>query len=386
MGTARTSLEISRDVHCLWREPGVSHRYATGVSLHSHTLHSREYLDFVNRFLRRVPLLRPALDRIENRHLQLAGAPPIRFDRLFWRPPLHPRAAHELEAVQIRNLGLRPLVSLTDHDTIEACAELNAIGTAVPYSIEWTIPYQETVFHIGVHNLPADQARDLEAAMAAVTASPSHERIAQLMADLHSREEILVVLNHPFFCEHLTEHARHTQLLLQFLGEFGAWIHALELNGLQPAARNLDTIRLAVERGLPVISGGDRHGCEPNANLNLTNASSFLEFVQEIRVEQRSSVLFLPQYRDPALARVIEFIWHVVRNYDELEGRRRWMDRVYLQLDSGETVACASLWSSAGPPVIRSAISLIGILASPWMRAVLCTAMGRTESLEADAL
>jgi hypothetical protein len=32
-----------------------------------------------------------------------------------------------------------------------------------------------------------------------------------------------------------------------------------------------------------IISGGDRHGCEPSAVLNLTNAKTFSEFIDEIR-------------------------------------------------------------------------------------------------------
>ena len=71
--------------------------------------------------------------------------------------------------------------------------------------------------------------------------------------------------------------------------------------------------------------------------------------MHEIRVERRSSVLFLPQYRDPIPARYIEFIWQAVRNYPEFSGRARWVDRVFVRLESGETVACGSLWPNGGP-------------------------------------
>ena len=137
---------------------------------------------------------------------------------------------------------------------------------------------------------------------------------------------------------------------------------------------------------MPVISGGDRHGCEPNANLNLTNARTFDEFVHEIRVEQRSSVLFLPQYRDPIAARYVEVIWHAVRNYPDFTGRERWVDRVFFQRENGEIVTCASEWPNGGPAVIRSFISVIGFLASPGMRAMLCVAFGRARELEPETL
>ena len=42
------------------------------------------------------------------------------FDRANWRPPLQPRMAYDLEARQIQRLNLNSLVSITDHDTIEA--------------------------------------------------------------------------------------------------------------------------------------------------------------------------------------------------------------------------------------------------------------------------
>jgi hypothetical protein len=386
MRTIRRCFEISRSVHCLWQKPNAPGGYSTAVSLHSHTMHSREGLDFVPRVLRRVPLAHAMFERLEKGYRSKTGKP-IPFERAFWRPPLHPRAAHELEAAQIRNLlGLNPLVSITDHDNLEACAELHAIGIDVPYSLEWTVPYRGTVFHIGVHNLPADRARDLEAAMAVATAAPQSYRIAELLAAMSAMPEVLLVLNHPFCCEELVERTEHVRLLIEFLDNFGGWMHAFELNGLQPTVNNIDTIRLAAGRDTPVISGGDRHCCEPNANVNLTNARSFTEFVQEIRIDRRSSVLFLPQYRDPISARYVEFIWHAVRNYPDFTGRERWVDRVFFQPESGEPVTCGSLWPNGGPAVIRSFVSLIGFLASPGMRAMHCMALGRVANLEPEAL
>jgi nucleoside-diphosphate-sugar epimerase len=41
-------------------------------------------------------------------------------------------------------------------------------------------------------------------------------------------------------------------------------------------------VELAREHSRPVISGGDRHACEPSACLNLTDAHSFAEFAAEL--------------------------------------------------------------------------------------------------------
>src|SRR5262245_30829067 len=156
MRSARRSLEFSSSVRCLWREPRAARGFSTAVSLHGHTLHSREGLDFIPRVLRHVRPAHAMLQRLEAQHVRETGKP-IPFQRAFWQPPLHPRAAYDLEAGQIDNLlGLRPMVSLTDHDNLHACAELDTIGVSVPYSLEWTIPYEKTVFHIGVHNMPSE--------------------------------------------------------------------------------------------------------------------------------------------------------------------------------------------------------------------------------------
>src|SRR5262249_24892187 len=98
------------------------------------------------------------LESLSERRRQRTGHG-IRFERAFWRPPLNARAAHDLEAEQIRRLGLKPLVALSDHDDLEACADLRAVGIAAPYALEWTVPFEETVFHLGIFNLPPEDAR-----------------------------------------------------------------------------------------------------------------------------------------------------------------------------------------------------------------------------------
>ena len=64
---------------------------------------------------------------------------------------------------------------------------------------------------------------------------------------------------------------------------------------------------------MPAISGGDRHGLEPNANLNLTTRRSFAEFAAEIRRERLSAVLFMPQYRETLGMRWFETVKDIVR-------------------------------------------------------------------------
>ena len=79
-----------------------------------------------------------------------------------------------------------------------------------------------------------------------------------------------------------------------------------------------------------LISGGDRHGVEPNANINLTNATSFTEFVHEIRREKKSNMLFMPQYAEPWKHRILQSTIDAIRDYPEFpQGSRTWDERVY---------------------------------------------------------
>ena len=73
------------------------------------------------------------------------------------------------------------------------------------------------------------------------------------------------MLNHPLWDLAGVGAAEHERSLRGFLDRYGWRLHALELNGYRPWKEN-DAVRpIADACGLPLISGGDRHGCEPAA-------------------------------------------------------------------------------------------------------------------------
>jgi len=379
MRTIRRCLKSAHSVDCLWRTRTATRGYQTAVSLHSHTVHSRESLDFIPRVLRKVPPFHSLVTRLSERRRVYSGHA-VAFERAFWRPPLNALAAHTLEAAQIGDsLGLRPLISITDHDDLEACADLRTLGVPAPFSLEWTVPYGATIFHIGVHNLPPERARAFQAEMAGYTAAPKADLLASLLEELDQIPNVLIVLNHPFCCEFRIPAPAHIVELRRFLAVYGARIHALELNGLQPASDNRATIHLARELGFPLISGGDRHCLEPSASLNLTNVASLDEFIDEIRCGRVSRVLFLPQYREPLAARYIEFIWHAVKPYPGSPGRERWLDRVFYDHETDGLKAMSALWPNGGPWALRQFIAAVGWLATPHVRATLRLALGGQE-------
>jgi hypothetical protein len=250
-----------------------------------------------------------------------------------------------VERKQISKLGLQPLVSLTDHDDIEAYTTLRVTAdrAAVPASVEWTVPYGASILHLGIHNLASGAVRSSMGAMLAYTAAPQESELPGLLQELSRLPETLIVLNHPFWLEEGVTEAGHRWSLERFLRECVEWVHAFELNGTRKWKENADTIALAEAHARPVISGGDRHGCEPAACLSPTNARSFSEFAAEVR-QGHSTVVFMPQYREPMALRMLEAIRDILRLYPEYPGRERWTDRVFYTGDDGVARALSVIW------------------------------------------
>ena len=127
---------------------------------------------------------------------------------------------------------------------------------------------------------------------------------------------------------------------------------------------NKEVIALGREANLPVLSGGDRHGREPNALLNLSRALTFSEFVEEVRRDRFSHVVLMPQYREPLRLRILQTMVDVVRDYPEnLEGRRTWGDRVFWrQPETGVPLPLAAVWPDGGPRIVRHFIAAMRLL------------------------
>jgi hypothetical protein len=176
---------------------------------------------------------------------------------------------------------------------------------------------------------------------------------------------VLVVFNHPIWDLYLVGQDKHQFLVNEFLQKNGAHIHALELNGLRNWAENREVRRLAEQWNMPLISGGDRHGVEPNATVNLTNATSFTEFVHEIRRQKISNVLFMPQYTEPWKHRILQSTIDAIRHYPEFPvGSRTWDERVYHPDANGVTRPLTELWPNGSAPrlfaVIIGMVQLMG--------------------------
>jgi hypothetical protein len=244
----------------------------------------------VPRYLQRIPLVAPLVRR-EMRAYARRNGKAIDFTKGWWHPPVSPQTVVESEGSQIRRvLALKPMVSITDHDTIEAGLELQRQHPCelVPVSFEWTVPFHGGFFHLGVHNLRPESAPALVVALSAYTRHPDVACLSDLLATLDGDRDTLVILNHPLWDLAGIGSTEHVTLLRRFLLEHGAQIHALELNGYRSWRENSGVRTLAETHRFPLISGGDRHGCAPNSLLNLTTAprlaSSCERFARAVRV------------------------------------------------------------------------------------------------------
>jgi hypothetical protein len=369
---------MSDSVHFTWRDSDLIRAFRTGVCLHGHTMYSEECLWFLPRYLRPIPAVSQILG-----HYQRGPQPAVDFSRAYWTPPLSPISALRLEQKQIANLDLRPFVSLTDHDSVEAGMGLQVAAAAseTPVSVEWTVPYRRSILHLGIHNLPPLTARSWMRVLAGYTAAPDEKQLGEILSDLASIPDVLIVLNHPFWLEEGIEESEHRVALHHCLRECLEWLHAFELNGTRRWKKNSAVIELTRAHSRPVISGGDRHACEPAACLNLTNARSFAEFVCEVRAGQ-SRVLFMPHYQEPMTLRLLEASWDVLRPYPEYPGRERWIDRFFYRGEDGVARPLSIVWKDRRPWALKPVMSILPFFTTTTVRQTLRYLLSRrTEPL-----
>ncbi len=372
---------MERKITCLWKELKSAEAYQTAVSLHGHTIYSRESLWFVPEYLGKIRALRWLLE-FHDKKSRRSKLLSLDFERAHWTPPATPSAAYDLECRQINEqLGLRSMVSLTDHDTIQAPLLLRVHHDLadVPISTEWSVPYEGDELHIGLHNLPTSDAESLLARMNGYTATPHENVLKEILAELHATKDVLIVLNHPLWdLFHMGE--LHMQALSSFMKKHGQYIHAFELGGLRDWEENRKVYEFAEQWNVAVIAGGDRHGYEPSACLNLTNAASFPEFVQEVRGKS-THVLFMPQYARPLWARMLQVVLDAARVHPGHPMGEHWDERTFHPDRAGNLRPIAQLWDHR-PRFIERTLQVFSLLESSAMRGAIASQERRRQRLQ----
>lgn len=353
--------------------------YNAAASLHCHTSFSKELLTFIPHYAAMIPVVSGLFKTEMDRYLTLHDRT-VDFAKAHWTPPVSPRQVLEIETTQIESrLGLPALISITDHDDIEASSRLQVVdsGRCIPISLEWTVPYRDGFFHVGVHNLPHEFANEIYRELMKYSQQTDDAMsLVDLLVLLNEAPETLVVLNHPLWDIEFIGADQHQTCLKAFLQEHRQYIHAFEINGFRSWRENQAAMRLAEDWAIPVVTGGDRHGCQANTLLNLTRANSFKEFVAEIREDQHSEVLLMPEYKESMVARTIQVAADVLRNYPNHPlGQERWNDRVFVDIGDGcGSCSLAKHWPNGGPSWVRAslwALRMLGTRLQPALRMAL---------------
>lgn len=359
--------------------------FRTAVSLHSHTYHSKENLGFLPRYIEfhRTPIVSQLLQNELKRYEERKGKS-LDFHRAYWTPPVTPGMVLASERQQIqKKLGLTPLVSITDHDTVAGPLSLRAqeATASMPVSVEWTVPFAGNSFHVGVHNLPPDRAVGIMEELANYTADPTDELLGNLFALLDSFPETLLVLNHPFHNIYRVGGGKHLASLRQFVDRCRPWIHGIEFNGMRSWSENQDVRSMAEEYNLPIIAGGDRHGRKPNTVVNLTQTGTLGDFISEVRSDRRNSIFVFSTYEEPAPLRELATARDVLRNYKHYPcGQRRFTDRIFVEQEGYGWHPLSFYWDGGDGrpkwlnPVVRTVIALGSDRVRPILRRVLSRA------------
>ena len=377
-------------LHILHEPKNLSGEAKTGVSLHCHTEHSKEMLEFVPHYADKLPIISYFWNKEREKYIEREGKTPD-FSTGFWSPPMTARDVFDIEKEQINRAGLEAITSITDHDSIDANLHINETvpNENAPISLEWTVPFSYGFFHVGVHNLPPDSAVELTKTLLDYTFNKEKhgtENLNEVFSMLDAIPEVLIVLNHPLWDIEMVGKQQHADLLKNFLREHGRWIHALEINGFRKWSENKAVLEMAEALDFPIVTGGDRHGCKPNTVINLTDSKTFSEFVEEIRVDKRSEVALMPEYRQPLHSRQLQSFAEILKNYPEFpEHRRRWFDRVHFDTGDGHGIRPLSVhWLYGGPTWLRWAIWTLGVMGSPKMRPVFTLARKKHDRVPKD--
>jgi hypothetical protein len=374
---------VERKISCFWKEPRAAEVYRTAVSLHGHTNFSQESLHFIWGYASRFSVLRWLL-AIKDKEAVRESKVHIDFKRAYWTPPLTPSAAYEVETRQItEKLGLSGFVSLTDHDNIHAAKLLRVHKDTsdVPISIEWSVPYCGGELHVGLHNLPPGRSDAFVERMNAYTANRDEAVLTEVLAELHAHEDVLIILNHPLWDIIGAGESVHRQAVQAFMAKLGDYVDAFELGGMRSWEENRDVCEFAAGWNVPVVAGGDRHGCEPSACLNLTNAASFPEFVDEVRTQKRTHVLFMPQYARPLWERMLQVVLDTIQVQPGNPLGTYWDERTYHPDHTGTMQPISELWVRR-PAFIEIIFAAFRLLESGVMRQAIDSHVRRRQQVQ----
>ena len=264
-----------------------SREFRSIVAIHTHSNHSVEKmrpLDSVMGLWFMAPLR-----AIVRRAFGLHRVPDLRYADLWYKPPYSPEEVLRMETESVRTLGFEHVhLAITDHDEISGAVELRQRRPAEAHrfalSEELSVRYEGHLFHMGITGLPEDRAAEIHAA---IQLAAQEHRLDDLF-DILKGANCLVVLNHPLIPWSRGD-AHATALSL--LKRYGSVVDALEFNGMRGRKENARVLELARFVNKPVVGGGDSHLLLASAALCGSEATSYSEFVAEVKTGRAVPVI-----------------------------------------------------------------------------------------------
>jgi len=259
------------------RDP--SQEFASLVCLHTHSSYSREDLAGLN-WVAALGYMRPFKGLLQ-RSFGLDGVADLDYGQLSYNPPYRPGDIWRMETENARRLGIaRLLLAITDHDEVAGALELSQQqpdhSGCIALGEEFSIRFDGHLFHLGLSGLPEGRLHEVHASLRASARLGQVDAVFEELGSLGC----LVVLNHPL----LAWNRVATQVpALGLLKRYGWAIAALEFNGMRSYAENLRVIELGRHVGKPLVGGGDSHLLMPSGALCASRATSYPDFIAEVR-------------------------------------------------------------------------------------------------------
>jgi len=283
--------------------------FCIAASLHNHSNYSQEDLKPLDAVVE-LWYMRPFKSLLQ-RAFGLADENNFSYSDIRYSPPFTVKDLYKLESNSAQEIGFDSLIlTITDHDTINGCFELNDhTGSENIISEELSIRFNGSKFHLGIIGLPTAKTVELHSEIQ----EQSRANCFDNLFDLLSETGCLVILNHPLLPQDGIRLNGQPEVL-SFLDRYKEKIDALEINGMRSKEENDRVLVLARKYDKPVIGGGDCHSFSASPVLTVSrNASNFEELAGEIK-SGIGTVLLKPQYfvslRWRLFLRVLAFIAH----------------------------------------------------------------------------
>ncbi|HEV3510404.1 MAG TPA: hypothetical protein VGS05_01790 [Candidatus Sulfotelmatobacter sp.] len=297
--------------------PHPAREFGYAVSLHNHSCHSVEKLAALNHVVKR------AYMRFWSGILQssfgLGHVSNLNYAEVTFNPPYTPEEVYEMEAAAAANWGFDGVhLTITDHD--EFAGNLALLGCRpdlngrIAVSEELSLWFQGHLFHLGVNRMPESEAEETHTQIQSAARAGRYDDLFEMLA----ASGCLVILNHPLVAWGPGAKAFP---ITDLLSRYGWAIHALEVNGMRSREENDQVLELAKEWRKPVVGGGDSHLLVASSVLSLSRASTFKDFVDEVK-EGHAVPFVTPDYFAPLRWKLFLRVLFFISRYRQIASYR----------------------------------------------------------------